>query len=336
MELTFLGTSSGTPTKSRNVSALALREKHKKTWCLVDCGEGTQHQILHTNFSLLQLQLICITHVHGDHCYGLPGLLSSASMLGRTKKLQIIGPLGIKKMIEVVLSLSDSHLSFEIEFHETNQLNAEKLECDFTVETIKLSHRVPSFAYAFTAKSRIRKLDVLKLQKHQIPAGPIWGQLQKGHNVIDNNGETIIADDYVLPMNKPHKIIVGGDNDQPNRLVSSAKDADVVIHEATYTSEVAAQIGPGPQHSCAKRVAQFAQNAGIKNLILTHFSPRYLNNTDKKPSIQDIESEAKQYFSGQLFLANDFDVFTLDKRNILTRVHEKASKVLSHEADPET
>ncbi len=327
MELTFLGTSSGTPTKTRNVSALALREKDKKTWCLIDCGEGTQHQLLRTPLSLLQLQLICITHVHGDHCYGLPGLLASASMNGRTSKLHIIGPVAIQTMIEMMMSLSDSHLSFEIDFHDVNNFDTKKLDCDFSLEVIKLSHRVPSFAYAFIAKNKHRKLDTKKLQKDLVPAGPIWGRLQKGEDVVIENDKLIKASDYLLPMKKNQKVIIGGDNDTPDLLAESAKDAEVIIHESTYTNEMAIKAGPGPQHSCAKRVAQFAETVGVENLILTHFSARYQNNVNKKPSIEDIESEASSYFNGELFLANDFDVFTLDKENVLTRVNKSKPNI---------
>ncbi|MFW5824524.1 MAG: MBL fold metallo-hydrolase, partial [Marinobacter sp.] len=116
MELTFLGTSAGTPTRARNVTALALRHGGPRHWYLIDCGEGTQHQLLRTRLSVMQLQAIFITHVHGDHTFGLPGLLSSASMAGRTEPLPIIGPPQLEPFIGTALASTDSSLGFELEF----------------------------------------------------------------------------------------------------------------------------------------------------------------------------------------------------------------------------
>jgi ribonuclease Z len=115
----------------------------------------------------------------------------------------------------------------------------------------------------------------------------------------------------MLPDRKPRKVIISGDNDQPHLLKSAAMDCDVLMHESTFTAEIAEKVGPQSQHSYAKQVAQFAEQAKIKNLVLTHFSARYLDYSDAVNSIDDIENEAKEYFSGRLFLARDFDCFEL-------------------------
>jgi ribonuclease Z len=319
MEITFLGTSSGVPTKSRNVSGLALKKQDSKSWILIDCGEGTQHQLLHTKLSLKNLKTICITHVHGDHCYGLPGLLATTAMTGRTEPLTIIAPKGIEEFVTSTFKLTDTHLNYSIEFISVESLGLFDKDKEFKIEAIELSHRVPSFAYSFTEQKRSRRLDVDKLQSLGIERGPLWGQLQSGQSITLDNGQEIQAADSYLPLEKARKIIIGGDNDTPDLLAQAAKEADLLVHESTYTSAVSEKVGSGPQHSCSKRVAQFAEHSRVKNLILTHFSARYQPDSDKTDSIDEVENEAKQYFKGNLWLANDLDRYHLDKNRLVTK-----------------
>jgi ribonuclease Z len=325
MELIFLGTSSGTPTKDRNVSACGVRLKNSKSWCLVDCGEATQHQILHSDLSINQLQAIFITHVHGDHCYGLPGLLASAGMNGRRHKLKIIGPKNIELMLQAIMQYSEMYLAYELEFYDVEDLNYQQLDkdLDFHCEIIKLSHRVPSYAYGFRAKSQSHKLDIAKLKKQQIPSTPFWGQLQKGLDVVLENGKQIKSSEYLIRADRAKKIIIAGDNDSPELLMKSAKSADVLVHESTYTKEMSDKIGLAPQHCSAEIIAQMAEKVGIQNLVLTHFSARYQLNSGKSPSITDIEEEAKQHYSGHLLLANDLDLMYLDKDRFLIVKHKQ-------------
>ena len=324
MELIFLGTSSGTPTKTRNVSGAAIRLKDSKKWCLVDCGEGTQHQILRTNLSLSNLQAIYITHVHGDHSFGLPGLLASASMSGRTEKLEIIGPKDLQEFLDVAVSSSQMKFPYAIEFIDVETIKEFHVTDNFLVEFIELSHRVQSFAYGFYEKNLSRKLNTKKLAEHGISAGPVWGKIQNGENVNLQDGREIQAQDYLLEQEKPRKIIISGDNDTPELLFESAKSANVLVHESTYTQEVADKVGPGPQHSSAKSIAQFSQSVGVENLILTHFSPRYQDSEDSTPSIREIESEAREFYKANLFLANDLDVYQLDKNGVLAKLEAES------------
>lgn len=317
MEILFLGTSSGTPSKTRNVSATVIRKKNAKNWSLIDCGEGTQHQILHTNLSLNVLDAIYITHVHGDHCYGLMGLLASTNMGGRTEKLKIIAPTPIKLLLEASQSATSLNLSFEIEFIAIETLNS-ILECrDFTIETIQLSHRLPSWGFIFTERHIEVKLDSQKLEAENIPKGKIWGQIQKQDFVTLENKQVIESKKYHLTPRKARKIAISGDNDEAS-LYNKIKGLDVLVHESTYTQELSLKVGKRPQHSSAQEVAIFAKEYGLKNLILTHFSPRYQDDKTKSPSIQEIEDEAKKFYDETLFLANDFDVFSLDKESCLT------------------
>jgi len=318
MEILFLGTSSGTPTKTRNVSGLALRSFASGGWSLIDCGEGTQHRILHTPLSLRDLRAIFITHIHGDHCYGLPGLLASAGMLNRTEHLFIVGPAPVRRFVECVLETTQLLLPYPVEFIDVEHGRLADVLPDFDVRATALSHRVPSFAYSFSEKTVESKLDVGKLKSDGIPPGPDWGHLQHGIDVEMADGRTVRARDYLLPPRKPRKIVVGGDNDMPALLAAEAESADVLVHEATYTEEILCKMGPGPQHSSAKRVAQFASDAKIRNLVLTHFSPRYQEQKGKL-SLSDLETEARAEYDGNLFLANDLERYILDRQGNLSR-----------------
>ena len=313
MEFTFLGTSAGTPTKSRNVTGLALSHGGPKHWYPIDCGEGTQHQLLRTHHSVMQLQAIFITHIHGDHTFGLPGLLTSASMLGRTAPLYLVAPRPVKTFIEAAIGNSDSSLSFELRFVDSEAENFHWEDDSLSVTAVPLSHRVSCRAFVFTEKNLERQLVRDRLEADGIEAGPAWGRLQQGDDVVLQDGRLARCDDYTRIARKPRKVIVAGDNDQPDLLLAACTGVQVVIHEATYTQEVSDRVGPWPQHSSAAQVARFAEAAGVPNLVLTHFSSRYQFNPDAYPHIGEIESEAKGIYRGNLYLARDFARYTLGK-----------------------
>lgn len=316
MEFQFLGTSSGTPSKSRNVSGLALRARGSGHWALVDCGEGTQHQILRTRWSLHELRAVFITHMHGDHCYGLPGLLASAGMLNRTAPLFLVGPAALRRFVQGVMDTSELGLPYAIEFVDVETPGSadvlrDAVLPDFRVRATALSHRIPSWAYSFTERAVERKLDGAKLAAAGIAPGPAWGRLQRGEDVLLDDGRLLSAQAFLLAPRKARKIIAAGDNDRPQLLVDEARTAEVLIHEATYTEDVLRKAGPGPQHSSARMTASAAAVAGVPNLVLTHFSPRYQEHGAL--TIQAIEDEARAAYAGQLFLARDFAHYLLDR-----------------------
>lgn len=319
MEFQFLGTSSGTPSRTRNVAGLALRTSGAKHWYLVDCGEGTQHRILRTNFSPMSLRAVFITHIHGDHCYGLPGLLASAGLLNRTEPLLIAGPPAVERFVRGVMESTELRLPYPLEFlHVEHGWNIATLP-DVTVEASALSHRVPSFAFAFTEKAIERKLDTARLERDGVPSGPGWGQLQRGEDIHLPDCRVARSSDYTLPTRARRKIIVAGDNDTPSLLKTQAQGAQVLVHEATYTEEVLQKVGPGPQHSSARATAAFASEAGIPNLVLTHFSPRYQEGSGPL-SMARLEEEARAEYGGNLFLASDLQRFALDRQGVLAVV----------------
>lgn len=317
MELIFLGTSSGSPTKSRNVSGLALKKAGAKPWILIDCGEATQHRLLHTPLSLNGLQAICITHMHGDHCYGLPGLLASAAMAGRTAPLTIIGPTALPGWIAATQEATHLTLPYSLHFIDVATLTGVVAVEGFDISAQPLSHRVPSFGYEFVETGMPRRLDVDKLKADGIASGPEWGRLQRGERVTQADGRVIDGHDYLLATSPPRKVMIGGDNDTPALLAERLGSAQVLVHEATFTQAIANKVGPGPQHSSAMAIAQFAAQASVPNLILTHFSPRYKDGGTGL-TIQDIEQEARAHYGGCLFLARDLDVFHLNREGELS------------------
>lgn len=314
----ILGTSSGTPTRARNVTALALLEDTGKSWYLIDCGEGTQHRLLRTPLSLHDLRAICITHVHGDHCYGLPGLLASAGMMGRKAALTIIAPQGIETWVRATLEMSQSWLGYDLDILAVESLG-EWRNLNMRIEATALSHRVPCYGYSFTEARPDPRLDIDRLERDGVPRGPLWGQLARGFDV-EHEGRILRSDDYLSFSRAPQRIVIGGDNDRPELLDDACRGAQLLVHEATYTEAVANDARNDFGHSTAASVARFAQTVGLPNLVLTHFSARYQKNAGRGHSIDDLYAEASALYAGKLLLAEDFMRLHLGKDGQLTPV----------------
>lgn len=315
LDLIFLGTSAGMPTRARNVSATALLPSRGKRWCLVDCGEGTQHQLLRTSLSLNELQAVFITHVHGDHCYGLPGLLGSAAMSGRTQPLQLIAPAALQGWVALTLQMSQGRLPFEIQFQAVESLGPVVVG-EWVVSTVALSHRVPCWAYVFTEAKPAPRLDVQRLVAEGVPRGPLWGQLAEGR-AVSWQGRLLSGDDYRLAGRAAQRVIICGDNDDPSLLSAACEGAQVLVHEATYTQAVLEAGKQDYGHSSAQAVARMAQQAGVPNLVLTHFSPRYQALPGHGAWVGELEQEAAAHYSGGLWLARDLSRYHLAGSRLL-------------------
>ena len=303
----FLGTSAGIPTKTRNVTALAIGQTASKPWLLVDCGEATQQQLLHTLWSANTLSAICITHVHGDHCYGLPGMLASAGLNKRTQPLTIIAPLHLWQWLQHTIDLTDLFLSFELQFVNVTSLLNQSVTVDgFEISAVALNHRVPSYAYKISHQRQVQQLDRDALFAHGLPTGPLWGMLQNGQDVY-YEGRNYPASLYLEQHEQQVCALIGGDNDTPALLQAACDGVQVLVHEATYTQEVADKVGALPMHSSAKQTAEFAYQAAIPNLVLTHFSARYSD----AQAIAPLLAEAKLHYHGQVHLAEDFAQYRL-------------------------
>ncbi|ALX48019.1 ribonuclease Z [Lentibacillus amyloliquefaciens] len=307
MELFFLGTGSGIPSKERNVSSVALKllQEQNSIW-LFDCGEATQHQILHTTIKPRKITKIFITHMHGDHIFGLPGLLSSRSFQGGTDPLTIYGPEGIKDFVETSLSVSGSSLTYPlsiIEFTEGELFEDEH----FRVSCKKLEHGMPSFGFRIREKDKPGKLLVDKLKAAGVEPGPIYQQIKDNDIVHTDDGRIIRRDDYLGPVKKGRIVTILGDTRSPEKNQSFVKGSDVLVHEATFGDEKK-HLAKAYCHSTAKQAARLAIDSDIGKLILTHISSRYQQGDDDK-----LTEEARKIFP-MTELANDFHQVSIESK----------------------
>lgn len=312
----FLGTSSGVPTPRRNVSALAIKSSNSKKWLLIDAGEGTQQRLQYSGLSLRELTAVCITHVHGDHCYGLLGLLASAGMSGRREPLLLIAPAEILQWFTLSAQLTDLHLGYEVRLIDSTSIESEMLDIGegISLQSHVLHHRVPCHAFSIKAIQQQSRLNSEGLIAAGIPKGKLWGQLQQGQD-IEFAGQNYHSADFLLTQTQQVHAVIGGDNDQPELLTAACQQADVLVHEATFSQAALEKVGTSHMHSSAAMLGKFAQQIKLPNLILTHFSPRHHDDTGQ----EELQQDAAQYYQGQLFLAADFDEYELKPTAHLTR-----------------
>ncbi|WP_026092478.1 ribonuclease Z [Calidifontibacillus oryziterrae] len=307
MELIFLGTGAGVPAKHRNVTAIALdlSQERGTTW-LFDCGEATQHQILHTSIRPRKIEKIFITHLHGDHIFGLPGLLGSRSFQDGESLLTIYGPKGIKEFVDVSLKISSTHLKYPLEIAEIEE--GIVFEDDqFIVEAGRLEHGIISFGYRLIEKDIKGALQVEKLTELGISPGPIYQQLKNGETITLKDGTVVNGDDFVGEDKPGRRLAILGDTRYTEKAIELACDVDLLVHEATFAYEDET-IAYNYFHSTTVQAAQVAKNANAKKLILTHISSRY-----QGQDIHQLEAEAKKVFE-DVSIANDFWRYTLTRR----------------------
>lgn len=322
MQLTFLGTSAGKPTIERNVSALALEFDQDNKWYLVDCGEATQHQIMRSRLSIGKLDTIFITHLHGDHYYGLPGLLSTKKLDTAFRPLTIYGPKGIKKFLECVMDVSSENLGYVlkiIEFEAEETFVFDK----FLLKILALEHSIESFAFYVKENDIINKINEKKLRDIGLEPSPLYGELQRG-NSITFQGKKLEPKAFILEPISGRSLIIAGDNKRPDILGSYLEDLDLLVHECTYTQEAYDNLSVKVLHTTAKDLGRVVEEKRVKNLIASHINPRY--NKHGSMGVALIFNEIKHTYNGRLFIANDFDVYYLGRDSVVEKLREQKNK----------
>ncbi|MBM5806593.1 MAG: ribonuclease Z [Cyanobacteria bacterium M_surface_10_m2_179] len=306
MQVTFLGTSSGVPTRGRNVSAVALRLPQRAELWLFDCGEGTQHQFLRSELRVSQLSRIFITHMHGDHVFGLPGLLASLGLAGTCTGIDLYGPDPLRDYLEGVLRTSSTRIGYPLRSHRVREAASSGAllldDDDITVRCTPLIHRVPAYAYRVDQKPRAGRFDVEQAKALGIPPGPIYAELKAGREVVLEDGRIINGDSLCGPERPGCSVVYCTDTVFSEAAVELARGADLLIHESTF-AHAEAEMAFARQHSTSTMAAQTALAAGVKQLMLTHLSPRYVKGNPVTPD--DLVQEARAIFPNTE-IAKDF------------------------------
>ena len=299
LDIIFLGTGGSWPTIKRNVTSIAV--KRGKEIILFDCGEGTQRQFQKSSLSYMQISKIFITHFHGDHFLGIPGLIQTMQLNDREVPLEIYGPKGLNELVEQLLSLGYFKPNYKIISHELDEES--KLDFnEYKIKVLRVNHGVPSLAYCLQENIRPGKFNKSKALELGIPEGPMFSKLQRGLTIYLEDGRKITPEMVLGEPRKGRKIVISGDTRPIKEMVDFAKKADVLIHEATFDSilkDISIEYG----HSTAMQAAMIAKEAKVEKLFLNHISPRYLDN-------KIIEEEAKKIFK-KTIVPKDFQHFEI-------------------------
>lgn len=294
LRVVFLGTSGSVPTLKRGLPAVMV-QCPRDQW-MFDCGEGVQRQMMGAKVSFHRKMKILITHLHGDHVLGLPGLLQTMALMDRKEPLEVYGPRGLAKFLVCAKEILNFGLNYPVAI---NEISGEGIVCDeddYQVLAVKSSHAVEGYCFAFMEKQRIGMFYPKKAVELGVPKGDLWSELQGGKSVTLPDGKTIKPSDVMGPMRRGRKIIYTGDTKPFDAFAEFARDADLVIHDCTFEDalfERAAIDG----HSTPTQAAQQAKAAGAKLLVLSHISARY-------PDASPLLEQAKKIFPNTL-LAED-------------------------------
>ncbi|ROR98542.1 ribonuclease Z [Raoultella terrigena] len=305
MELTFLGTSAGVPTRTRNMTSIVLNLQQPtaaEVW-LFDCGEGTQHQFLHTALHPGKLNKIFITHLHGDHLFGLPGLLCSRSMQGNSLPLTLYGPKGLREFVEVALRLSGSWTDYPLDIVEIGP-GLILDDAGYRVTAWPLNHPVECYGYRVEEHDKPGTLDAARLIADGVPSGPLFQQLKQGLSVELADGRIVDGRRYLGPTTPGKKLAIFGDTAPCAAALELAHGVDVMIHETTLEQAMAEKAN-ARGHSSSQQAAALARDAGVGTFIATHFSSRY-----DLQGCQRLLAECREIFP-QTLLAEDFMVYPI-------------------------
>jgi ribonuclease Z len=286
-EVTILGSSSATPVYNRNPTAQLLNCNEK--FYLIDCGEGTQQQLIRYGFKANKIDYIFISHLHGDHYFGLIGLLSSLHLNGRMKPMHIFAPAALLEILTLQFKHSETEIRYPIEFVATQAEKPEQIfeNADLTVESFVLNHRIPCTGFSFVQKKRLRKLIIEKLEAEQIPI-EYYTLLKRGVDLDLPDGSVLLNADYTTDSDRPKKYSYCSDTLMDERYLDNIKSCDTLYHEATFLHEMLDRANQ-THHTTALQAAQIAKSTGAAKLLIGHFSSRY-------KSLQPLLDEARTEF----------------------------------------
>ena len=301
MELTILGCYSATPRVNTHPTSQILNIKNNLF--LIDCGEGTQVQLRRYRIKFSRIKHIFISHLHGDHYFGLIGLISTFMLLGRETELHVYGPKGIKELILLQLKLGKAWFNYPIIFHELENKESELIFEDdkVTVHTVPLKHRIYTNGFVFREKLGERRIDISAVQNAKIDMS-YYNKIKQGFDVENEVGELIPNQSITFDPDPPKSYAFCSDTQYFPECIPNIKDVTALYHEATFLNEHE-QMCKKTRHSTAEHAAKIAKEANVGKLILGHYSTRYSN-------IEDFKNEASQIFKN-VELAKDGKVFVL-------------------------
>lgn len=298
IRITFLGTSAGMPSRERNVAAVAVTLDGRTL--LFDCGEATQHQLMRSGVRAGSIDAVFLTHLHGDHLFGLPGLLASMSLNARERPLDLLGPDGLRRFVE---GLPLFHTTYPVCLHGIEPYRGD----GFRVDAAPVEHSAPCVAYRVTEDDRAGAFDVERARALGVPAGPLFRQLQLGNDVTLDDGRVVRSADVVGQTRPGRRIVYATDTRPCAATIELARGADVLIHESTYADDMAVEAVER-LHATAAEAADVARQAGVGRLILTHISPRYGDTAT-------LLDEARRIFP-ETEIASDFASFDVVPRTL--------------------
>ncbi len=294
LRLTFLGTSAAQPTIHRNLSGLAV--KADADLLLFDCGEGSQRQMIRygTGFAV---DAVFFTHFHADHYLGIIGFLRTLGMTGREQKLTLHGPPPARRLLKTAVHLGVEQLAFPVEIVELKHGDSVK-RSGYTIHAVGVDHRVNALAYVIQEDERPGRFNVEAARALGVAEGPDFGKLQRGQSITTASGRTVHPHEVLGKARPGRKVVLSGDTRPCASLVHAAKDADLLIHESTFSDDEQ-ERALETRHSTAREAGRVAREANAKRLVLTHLSSRH--DVDPSPLLQ----QARQEFKGPVEVAHD-------------------------------
>jgi ribonuclease Z len=298
-EVTILGSSSATPIYNRNPTSQVLNINERLY--LVDCGEGTQQQMLRFDIKASRIDHIFISHLHGDHYLGLVGLLSSLHLNGRKKPLMLYGPPQLKDIIDLQFKYSETHLQYEIEFFATDATQSQTIisNDDVVVETIPLDHRIPTTGFLFREKKRLRKLLKDKIEQLGISV-EYYTALKKGTDYTDNTGKLYKNDELTIDSDAPKTYAYCSDTLCNPQYFEQITGADLLYHEATFLHNMLDRAKE-THHTTALQAGEIAVKIGAKRLLIGHFSARYKSLDELLEESQSVFPNTALAIEGKIF-----------------------------------